>query len=131
VFDEVDAGELGAGHQATALYELVLDRDVSIDDRAELGVVHLRWEDPETGEVIEIDEDIDMRDVEDRWTSTPADFQQATIVAAFAEILRDNPFADDVDLAALSDEADSLSRDIDTDEFDEFVDMVEIAVPLS
>ena len=53
------------------------------------------------------------------------------VVAAFAEILRDNPYADDVDLEALSDEADSLSRDIDTDEFDEFVDMVENAARLS
>lgn len=125
--DEVDAGELGAGHQATALYEVVLDRDVSIDDRAELGVVRLRWEDPETGEVEEIDEDIDMRDIEERWTSTPDDFKQATVVASFAEILRDNPYADDVDLGDLADEVDALSRDIDTDDFDEFADMVEQA----
>ena len=54
--DEVDAGELGAGHQATAIYEIRLARGVSIDDRAELAVVRLRWEDPETREVEEIDE---------------------------------------------------------------------------
>ena len=91
--DEVDAGELGAGHQATALYEIVLDRSVGIDDRAELGIVKLRWQDPESGDVLEIDEDIDMRDIDARWTDTAADFQQATVVAAFAEILRDNPYA--------------------------------------
>ncbi len=129
--DEVDAGELGAGHQATALYEIVLDRSVSIDDRAELGVVRLRWEDPETGEVSEIDEDIDMRDIEERWTSTPDDFQQATVVATFAEILRDNPYADDVDIEDLADEVDALSREIDSDDFDEFADMVEQAHRLS
>ncbi|MFT7475064.1 MAG: Ca-activated chloride channel family protein [Verrucomicrobiales bacterium] len=129
--DEIDAGELGAGHQATALYEIVLDRSVDIDDRAELGVVRLRWEDPETGEVNEIDEDIDMRDIEARWTDTPADFQQATVVAAFAELLRDNPYADNVDLEDLRDEADSLGRDIDTDEFDAFADLVEEAYDLS
>lgn len=129
--DEVDAGELGAGHQATALYEIVLDRGVSIDDRAELGVVRLRWEDPETGEVFEIDEDIDMRDIEERWTSTPDDFQQATVVATLAEILRDNPYADDVDIDDLADEVDALSRDIDSDDFDEFADMVEQAQRLS
>ena len=44
--DEIDAGELGAGHQATAIYEVVLDSDVNIDDRVEVGVVALRWEDP-------------------------------------------------------------------------------------
>ena len=129
--DTVDAGELGAGHQATAIYEVLFDRDVDIDDRAELGFVSLRWEDPDTGEVIEIDEDIDMRDIEASWTDTSNSFQQATVVAAFAEILRDNPYADDVSLEALSQEADSLAREIDTDEFDQFADLVEIALDLS
>lgn len=125
--DDVDAGELGAGHQATAIYEVVFDRDVDIDDRAELGFVSLRWEDPETGEVIEIDEDIDMRDLDASWTDTSTSFRQATVVAAFAEILRDNPYADEVSLEALSQEADSLAREIDTDEFDQFADLVELA----
>ena len=125
--DEVDAGELGAGHQATAIYEIVLDRSVGIDDRAELGVVSLRWEDPDTGNVEEIDEDIDMRDIEARWTDAPADFRQATVIASFAELLRDNPYADDVDISDLVAEADSLAREIDTDEFDAFADVVEQA----
>ena len=129
--DEVDAGELGAGHQATAIYEVVFDRDVDIDDRAELGVVNLRWQDPETGEVIEIDEDIDMRDLQAAWVDTTTSFQQATVVAAYAEILRDNPYADDVDLEALAEEADSLARRIDTDEFDAFADLVEAATDLA
>ena len=129
--DDVDAGELGAGHQATAIYEVRFDRDVDIDSRAELGVINLRWQDPETGEVIEIDEDIDMRDLETDWAATSDSFQQATVVAAFAEILRDNPYADDVSLEALSQEADSLARSIDTDEFDEFADLVEAAHDLS
>lgn len=125
--DEVDAGELGAGHQATAIYEVVLDRDIDIDDRAELGIVALRWQDPDTGDVLEIDEDIDLRDIEPRWADTPVDFRQATVVATFAEILRDNPFADDVDIIDLADEVNALSRDVDTDEFDSFADMVDQA----
>ena len=129
--DDVDAGELGAGHQATAIYEIVLDADISIDDRAELGVVRLRWEDPDTGEVFEIDEDIDLRDIEPRWTQTPLDFRQATVVATFAEILRDNPYADRVDLIDLADEVNDLSREVDTDEFDDFADMVDQAARFS
>ena len=129
--DDVDAGELGAGHQSTAIYEVVFDRDVTIDDRAELGIVNLRWQDPETGEVIEIDEDIDMRDLQEAWIDTTTSFQQATVVATYAEILRDNPYADNVDLEALAQEADSLARRIDTDEFDAFADLVEAANDLS
>ena len=129
--DDVDAGELGAGHQATAIYEVVFDRDVDIDSRAELGFVSLRWENPDTGEVVEIDEDIDMRDLDESWTATTESFRQATVVATFAEILRDNPYAENVDFASLSEEADSLAREIDTDEFDDFADLVERANDLS
>ncbi len=103
--DSVDAGELGAGHQVTAIYELELVDGVSLDDRAELGVVALRWEDPDSGDVTEIDEDIDLRDIEPRWSDTPDDFQLATVVVTFAEKLRDNPYADDVDVDALAEEA--------------------------
>ena len=129
--DEIDAGELGAGHQATAIYEVVLDSDVNIDDRVEVGVVALRWEDPDTGEVFEIDQDIDLRDIEPSWTNTPVDFRQATVVASFAELLRDNPYADEVDIDDLVDEVNALTRDVDTDEFDSFADMVDMAARLS
>jgi len=123
--DEVDAGELGAGHQATAIYEIRLARGVSIDDRAELAVVRLRWEDPETREVEEIDEDIDLRDIEPDWRAVPADMQQAVVVATLAEVLRDSPYADGIDLDDLYDEVRSVSRDVDTDRFDQFVDLVD------
>lgn len=129
--DEVDAGELGAAHQVTAMYEIELARGVSLDDRAELGVVSLRWEDPQTGEVIEIDEDIDMRDIEPVWAETPADFQLATVVATFAEKVRDNPFADDVDIDDLATEAARLADVLDTDEVDELADLIELAARLS
>jgi Ca-activated chloride channel family protein len=128
--DSVDAGELGAGHQVTAVYELELAEGVSLDDRAELGVVALRWEDPETGEVREIDEDIDLRDIEPRWSDTPDDFQLATVAVTFAEKLRDNPYADDVDIDALAEEAARLADELDNDEVDELADLIERAAEL-
>ena len=129
--DDVDAGELGAGHQVTAMYELELAGDVSLDDRAELGVVALRWEDPDSGEVTEIDEDIDLRDIEERWTDTRDDFQLATVVVTFAEKMRDNPYADDVDMDNLANEAERLADVIDTDDVDELADLIERAAQLS
>jgi|SRR3954447_2608479 Ca-activated chloride channel family protein len=44
----VDAGELGPGHHATALYEVRLEDSVVPGD--EIGTAELRWTDPETGE---------------------------------------------------------------------------------
>ncbi len=129
--DSVDAGELGAGHQVTAIYELELAAGVDLDDRAELGVVALRWEDPDSGDVSEIDEDIDLRDIEPRWSDTPDDFQLATVVVTFAEKLRDNPYADDVDIDNLAEEAQRLADDDDTTEVAELADLIERAADLS
>lgn len=129
--DEVDAGELGAGHQVTAIYEIELERGVTLDDSAELGTVNLRWEDPASGEVIEIDEDIDLRDIEERWANTPDDFQLATVVATLAEKLRDNPYADDVDVDDLAEEAERLADTYRTDSVDELADLVARVARLS
>ncbi len=129
--DEVDAGELGAGHQVTAMYEIRLVKGVSLDDRAELGVVALRWEDPDSGEVTEIDEDIDLRDIEPTWTDTADDFQLATVVVTFAEKMRDNPYADDVDMANLAVEAERIADAIDTDDVDELAELIDRAAGLS
>ena len=129
--DDVDAGELGAGHQVTAMYELRLVDGVDLDDRAELGVVALRWEDPDSGDVTEIDEDIDLRDVEPRWTDTADDFQLATVVVTFAEKMRDNPYADDVNMADLAVEAVRIADVINTDEVHQLADLIDRAAGLS
>lgn len=129
--DDVDAGELGAGHQVTAIYEIDLAEGVGLDDRAELGVVALRWEDPDSGDVTEIDEDIDLRDIEARWTETPDDFQLATVVVTFAEKLRDNPYADGVDIDDLAEEADRVAQALNNDDVDELADLIRLAADFS
>ncbi len=128
--DAVDAGELGAGHQVTAIYEVELADGVSIDDREDLGQVFLRWEDPESGEVVEIDDDIRLRDIEPEWTDTPDDFQLATVVAAFAEVMRDNPYADSVDIDDLSREAEHLADMFDDDDVDDLAALIDHAAQL-
>jgi len=125
--DNVDAGELGAGHQVTAMYEVTLRPGVDLSDRGDIGEVFLRWEDPETGQVIEIDEDIDLRDVVETFGETAADFQLATVVTAFAEVMRDNPYADDVNLNNVWVEAARVANEMDTDQVDELVELLAIA----
>ncbi|MDJ0770078.1 MAG: von Willebrand factor type A domain-containing protein [Ilumatobacter sp.] len=129
--DDVDAGELGAGHQVTAIYEVELERGVDLDDRDDVGEVFLRWEDPDDGDVIEIDEDIDLRDIEEDWRDTPEDFQLATVVTVFAEVLRDNPYADRIDIDDLVEEADRLADELNDRDVDELADLIELAADLS
>ncbi len=130
--DDVDAGELGAGHQVTAVYEIELERGVDVDDRDDIGEVFLRWEDPETGDVIEIDEDIDLRDVEPVWRDTADDFQLAILVVVFAEILRENPHTG-FGFEALDDlleETERLADDMKDRDVDDLVDLIGLAAEL-
>jgi Ca-activated chloride channel family protein len=118
--DEVDAGELGAGHQATALYELELHNGVSDGDL--LGATFLRWENPDTGRVVEGRLEVDSSLIAPRWSDTDEDFRLAVVVATFAEVLRESPFAADINLSQLVVEAEALGgRDGDITELAELI----------
>lgn len=92
--DSVDAGEIGAGHTVTAMYELKL-----LDTAAEkLGTVRLRWLDPETGSPVEKERDIVRSDVERSFDSASPRFRFTSSVMAVAEILRRSPWFAEVDV---------------------------------
>ena len=82
--DTVDAGEVGAGHSVTALYEIKLYEDAV----GKLATVSIRHEDPDTGHVTEVDESISTDVLKSSFEETTAAFQLAASVAEFAEILR-------------------------------------------
>ncbi len=82
--DSVDAGEIGAGHTVTALYELEL---VGPPDGT-IGAVRVRHRHPETGEVAEDVFPIQEEQFHERLADASTDFRFAASVAAFAEKLR-------------------------------------------
>ena len=99
--DDVDAGEVGAGHQVTAVYEVV-----PTGESDPLGRVFVRWEDPDTGEVAEVDAPL---------AAAPgaADGGIGTALAAvtLAEILRESPHIGDYGIEDLADLVGSLDVD--------------------
>lgn len=82
--DTVDAGDIGAGHSVTALYEVEL-----IDPAASrgLGVVRLRWQTPATGEPRELDAPIPAEALGASWQEANPRLQASAVAAAFAEQL--------------------------------------------
>lgn len=111
--DTKDAGELGAGHSVTALYEIVpvgvespaLVRDVDelryqrtprtqVADNEELLFVKLRYKQPD-GDVSQLV----TRKVEDVTTETSDDFRFSAAVAAWGMLLRDSEHCGDFTLA--------------------------------
>ncbi len=86
--DTVDAGEVGAGQSATALYEI----EVAGNAAEPLGTVRLRWKDADTGAVQERAVPIKAGDRYASFDQAPVRFRLAAGVAEFADLLRRNPF---------------------------------------
>ena len=123
----VDAGEVGAGHTVTALYEIEprWSRD------GFLGTVRLRWIDPETGFERELTQNIDLFAMGDDFASTGSDFRLAAAVAGFAEILRESPYATSYSLGDVAREAQELSFIFGRTDVQEFSELAATAARLA
>jgi Ca-activated chloride channel family protein len=144
--DTKDAGEIGAGHTVTALYELVPAGQeipgVDVDDlryqattpteasfENELFLVKVRYKAPKADESTLLT--FPVRDSFDTMEGTTADFQFASSVAAFGMLLRKSPFVENLkydDVIAMA----NASRDVD--EFGyraEFVNLVRNAAAIT
>lgn len=115
--DTVDAGEVGAGHSVTALYEIKLQEQAE----GTLATVYLRYEDPDTGTVHEVNETFDGSDLKGNFQGASARFQLDAVVAEYAEILRESFWAQEGSLMVVSNEArrvlQLLPQDTDVVEF--------------
>ncbi len=107
--DKIDAGELGAGHHVTALYEIALRPGAE----GRLATVRLRFRDPATKEMIELQESIGRENLLGSAREASASYRLAAAVAQFAEILRDSPHARNVKLSRVSEEAHAAANDLE------------------
>jgi Ca-activated chloride channel family protein len=112
--DKRDAGDIGAGHTVTALYEIVppgaalsvpgVDplkyqqppRPIAGRDAGELLTLKLRYKEPDGARSFLIE--VPLRDDGAEFRSAPAEFRFAAAVAAFGMVLRDSPNRGDADL---------------------------------
>ena len=84
--DEKDAGELGAGHSVTALFEIV---PTSSDVRGELATLRLRYKEPRGSKSIPLTATI-VDEGKSAYAASP-DMQFAAAVAQFGMLLRNSP----------------------------------------
>ena len=85
-----DGGEIGAGHQVTALYEVILEKH---QRTADLGSVYIRYKNPEMDEVTEIRVPIRQKMQNHQFRNASDDFKLAAASGEFAEILRQSVWA--------------------------------------
>jgi Ca-activated chloride channel family protein len=122
--DTVDAGELGAGHSVTALYEIMLRPGAE----GRLATVQLRWTDPQSYETSEINGNINTWDLSASFEQTDPYYKLAVAVMGYAEILRDSPWMKNISLEQVYRIALPLARSIpEDDDVAEFIQLLDQA----
>ena len=122
--DEVEAGAIGAGHAVTALYALRLREDVGRQDV--LATVRLRWTDPDTDADDELVREVRTSDLARSFEASDPHFRFDAIVAATAEVLRDSPWTERLDLVSVADVAAREELGLpETDEVHGFLDLLD------
>ncbi len=110
--DQVDAGEIGAGHTVTAIYEVALadsagqrvdplryqkERSLEADRSGELAFLRLRYKAPD-GDISKlIEQPIRKADLKRNLTDTSVDFRFAAAVAGFGQLLRGGKYMEQFD----------------------------------
>ncbi|MCZ6506710.1 MAG: von Willebrand factor type A domain-containing protein [Acidobacteria bacterium] len=106
--DAVDAGEIGAGHQVTALYEVKM-RDAR-PKRGKIATLRLRYRSRRSGRVVEDAVDLQRSDLAGSWRGASRGLRLAAVAAEFAEVLRGSYWAREGDLRGLESRARGLAR---------------------
>ena len=125
--DAVDAGEIGAGHSVTALYAVLLRPGA----QGRLATVQLRWQDPQTQAVQEINGNFNSWDLAPTFESASSRYQLDVVVAQYAELLRASPWAGSTSIYTLREFAIRLGDLLPDDpEVAEFVTLISRATQI-
>jgi len=119
--NKVDAGEIGAGHSVTALYEVKLHPEAA----GRIATVYLRWKDPDTKDVTEKSQDFNTDQMAESFNQANPYFQWTVVVAEYAEILRGSYWAQGSTLSNVLEEGYRISDQLpENKDVSEFVDLV-------
>jgi len=122
--DREDGGEIGSGHEVTALYEIRF-RENKL--RADIGRVHIRYKNADGSEVDEFSVPIKRRIFMRDFEQTSPQFRLAAALAKFGEILKQSPFARNTILADVENVFRQASRQYYTNEVAQTLDMICLA----
>ncbi len=126
--DAVDAGEIGAGHTVTALYAVVMQPNA----QGRVATVSVRWQDPDTRRVNEINGNINTWDLAGSFQAASPRYQLSVLAAHYAEILRQSPWMAHVAVRDLLPQTRWLAVQLGNDPaVAEFAQLVERAAQLS
>ena len=143
--DAKDAGDMGSGHQCTALYEVVpvgekvtvppveplkYQTAPTLTDKAKSGeflTVRMRYKHPETNKASEVEAALSAEALGKKVSN---DFEFAACVASFGMLLRDSEYRGVATFASTLETAEGLLRDKKDSLREEFVRLVRVALTI-
>lgn len=139
--DKVDAGDIGAGHTVTALYEISLTnsqgkrldplrynkKSQPKNNSSELAFLRLRYKRPDETKSRLIEKPLMRSDIENNMNNTSDNYQFSAAVAAFAQLLRSGKYTENFSYENVIDLA-KQSKGKDENGFrSEFIKLVKLA----
>jgi len=119
--DKEDGGEVGSGHEVTALYEIKLNGEASLSN---VGTIYIRYKDPDSDEVTEISRSIALNNFNKEFDNASVEFKLAAATAEFAEILRKSYWAKGSELKDVLTLVKDISNEIDSPDVIELLSLV-------
>ncbi|UCB56294.1 MAG: VWA domain-containing protein [Thiotrichales bacterium] len=144
--DRIDAGEIGAGHTVTALYEISLvdskrryidplrysnsDRNNPGHKKDEIALLRLRYKQPDASHSQLIERPIMTADIENNLEKTSVRFRFSAAVAGFGQLLRGGKFTQNYQLDDVLELARNARGDDTFGYRGEFISLVNLAKSL-
>ena len=122
--DTADAGEVGSGHQVTALYEVKLQPDAT----GKMATISIRYTDPDSHRVTEVSEEIAVSQLYESFDAAPATLRLAAAVGEFAEILRESYWAKEGNLESVHQVVKDVFPEISSEQVVELMYLVNKAI---
>lgn len=124
--DKVDGGEIGSGHTVTALYEVKLKNQNTLN----AGKITIRYKSPDGKDVSEIEEPIKMTEPESLMDRS--NFQFMSAVVLYAEIMRESYWAKNRELSEVKNLLNKIDQNFKSHyaQFEDFNDMVSRSIKL-
>jgi len=142
--DKIDAGEIGAGHTVTALYEIALvgsggarnsalryGKTEAVDPNiSEIAELRLRYKAPDGDTSRLISQQLMVADINDDLNSTTDDYRFSAAVAALGQHLRNGKYLEEYEMSAILELAKSARGDDNFGYRQEFLSLVRLAEQL-
>jgi Ca-activated chloride channel family protein len=126
--NKTDGGEIGAGHEVTALYELRVNRHART---SQLATVNVRWKETNQRSVGEVSEIATFTPRSNEFTSARPELRLAVVASRFAEMIKGTTFSENTSYDDLQQMAARIARQLPNDQTRELVDLISRARTLA